>query len=87
MPNRFSRRTSIRSRYVPDRMKMIPRRTGLVSCAARPGGRAAARTDEAAHRQNVNRAPICRSRGLLRSWLMNPNVALRGLVSGFQSTV
>src|SRR5207244_7840279 len=37
--------------------------------------------------QNRSRRPICMSRGLFRSWLMNPNVAFRGFVSGFQSTV
>ena len=37
--------------------------------------------------QNVKRSPSWMSCGLLRSWLMNPNVEFRGLISGFQSTV
>jgi hypothetical protein len=44
-------------------------------------------TPVAVRDQNVNRRPSWMSRGLLRSWFVIPNVALRGLTSGFQSTV
>jgi len=40
-----------------------------------------------ADRQKVTRSAICRSRGLFRSVVMKPNVELRGLTSGAQSTV